>query len=445
MGAPAGNWNNIPPVPANQDYGIVGAWEYNYWFGFRQHAYPAEAPPPANVADGVAVGSLQITHDNVAYKINVALGTDGNDLIAGNGILIGAAGDDTLIGGAGNDHLIAGSGNNVLEGGKGADTLDGSDGWGVADYRNAQGAVTIHLDNSGNSGDQAAGDVYININGAFGSSFGDTLIGNGNANWMVGGLGNDTVTGGGGNDTLYGSEGDDQLIGGAGNDHLIGGAGNNVLEGGAGADILDGSDGCGVADYRNAATAVTVHLDNSGNAGDQAVGDTYINIVGAFGSNFGDSLFGDNGNNWIVACDGNDLVSGGRGDDILYGSNGDDTLIGGVGNDTLIGEAGRDIFVFNTALNAAGNVDQLSGFNIYEDRIQLDHGIFTTLATGTLSAAAFTTGAWATSAAQRILYNSATGDLSYDADGWGSQAAVKFAHVDVSAGTALKAELFFVV
>ena len=120
------------------------------------------------------------------------------------------------------------------------------------------------------------------------------------------------------------------------------------------------------------ATAVTVHLDNSGNAGDQAVGDTYINIVGAFGSNFGDSLFGDNGNNWIVACDGNDLVSGGRGDDILYGSNGDDTLIGGVGNDTLIGEAGRDIFVFNTALNAAGNVDQLSGFNIYEDRIQLD-------------------------------------------------------------------------
>ena len=113
----------------------------------------------------------------------------------------------------------------MLEGGKGADTLDGSDGWGVADYRNAQGAVTIHLDNTGNSGDQAAGDVYININGALGSSFGDTLVGNSGNNWIIACAGNDRVDGGAGNDTLYGSEGDDTLIGGAGNDHLIGGSG----------------------------------------------------------------------------------------------------------------------------------------------------------------------------------------------------------------------------
>ena len=129
---------------------------------------------------------------------------------------------------------------------------------------------------------------------------------------MIGDGGNDTVKGGGGNDTLYGSSGDDQLVGGAGNDHLIGGTGNNVLEGGDGADVLDGTDGCGVADYRNSDTAVTVRLDNSGNAGHEAVGDTYVNIVGAFGSNFGDTIVGDNGGNWIVAAAATNGVRRGR-------------------------------------------------------------------------------------------------------------------------------------
>ena len=289
--------------------------------------------------------------------MNITTGTNGNDLLSGNGLLLGGSGDDTLIGSDGNDILIAGTGNNMLEGGKGADHLDGTGGWGVADYHHAATAVKVYLDGSkANVGDEAAGDTYVSINGVQGSAYADELNGNGNDNWMIGDGGNDTVKGGGGNDTLYGSSGDDQLVGGAGNDHLIGGTGNNVLEGGDGADVLDGTDGCGVADYRNSDTAVTVRLDNSGNAGHEAVGDTYVNIVGAFGSNFGDTIVGDNGGNWIVACGGNDTVSGGVGNDILYGSEGNDVLNGGSDNDTLFGGSGsnvltggsgRDVYVFD--------------------------------------------------------------------------------------------------
>ena len=84
----------------------------------------------------------------------------------------------------------------MLHGGAGADKLVGSDGWGVADYHDAATAVTINLDGSGNSGDQAAGDTFVDVNGVQGSQFGDTLNGNASANWMIGDAGNDTVNGG---------------------------------------------------------------------------------------------------------------------------------------------------------------------------------------------------------------------------------------------------------
>ena len=374
--------------------------------------------------------------------MNITTGTNGNDLLSGNGLLLGGSGDDTLIGSDGNDILIAGTGNNMLEGGKGADHLDGTGGWGVADYHHAATAVKVYLDGSkANVGDEAAGDTYVSINGVQGSAYADELNGNGNDNWMIGDGGNDTVKGGGGNDTLYGSSGDDQLVGGAGNDHLIGGTGNNVLEGGDGADVLDGTDGCGVADYRNSDTAVTVRLDNSGNAGHEAVGDTYVNIVGAFGSNFGDTIVGDNGGNWIVACGGNDTVSGGVGNDILYGSEGNDVLNGGSDNDTLFGGSGsnvltggsgRDVYVFD----AAGGFSRITDFSVAEDKIQLDRGVFGGLG----SSVSLAVGSMANSGGAQIIYNSGTGDLSYDADGLGGGVAVKFALL--ATGLALTANNF---
>ena len=320
-------------------------------------------------------------------------------------------------------YLIGGTGNNILRGGAGADKLDGTGGWGVADYHTAQTAVTVNLDGSGNSGDEAAGDTFVNINGVQGSVYADMLSGNGNDNWMIGDGGNDTVKGGGGNDTLYGSNGDDQLVGGAGNDHLIGGTGNNVLEGGDGADVLDGTDGCGVADYRNSDTAVKINLATGGIEGDEAAGDTYINIVGAFGSAFGDTIVGDGRDNWVVAGGGDDTVSGGGGNDVIYGGSGKNVLTGG---------SGRDVYVFD----APGSFSRITDFSVAEDKIQLDRGVFG----GFGASVSLAIGPMATNGGPQIVYNSGTGDLSYDADGLGGGVAVKFALL--ATGLALTANNF---
>src|SRR4051812_46288363 len=74
----------------------------------------------------------------------------------------------------------------------------------------------------------------------------------------LGTVGNDSMQGSG---LLLGGDGDDTLTGSDGVDFLVAGTGNNMLEGGKGADHLDGTGGWSVADYRHAATAVTVNLD----------------------------------------------------------------------------------------------------------------------------------------------------------------------------------------
>ena len=66
------------------------------------------------------------------------------------------------------------------------------------------------------------------------------------------------------------------------------------------------------------------------------------------------------------------------------------------------------------------------------------------MAAGVLSAAGFLSGAGLTSAAtlaQRVIHNSANGDLWYDQDGLGGLASVRFANI--GAGTAIGPADFF--
>jgi Ca2+-binding RTX toxin-like protein len=108
-------------------------------------------------------------------------------------------------------------------------------------------------------------------------------------------------------------------------------------------------------------------------------------------------------------------------------------LNGGAGSDILTGGVGNDAFLFNTALNAGTNIDQITDFSVPADTIRLENAIFTALgaATGTLTAAAFFggPGAVAHDLTDRIIYDATTGALSYDADGnkVGGVAAVQFA------------------
>ena len=74
----------------------------------------------------------------------------------------------------------------------------------------------------------------------------------------------------------------------------------------------------------------------------------------------------------------------------------------------------------------------------------LENAHFTGLATGALPASAFVIGTAAADAGDRILYDSATGNLYFDSDGTGANAAVLFATLD-NTTAALSASDFQVI
>ena len=129
----------------------------------------------------------------------------------------------------------------------------------------------------------------------------------------------------------------------------------------------------------------------------------------------------------------------------IVGNAGANVLNGKGDADLLYGLSGRDTFVFDTALGS-GNVDRIADFSGPDDTIQLARSIFTALSSGTLSSGAFkdlSVAGASVDANDRILYDKGTGALSYDADGSGATAAIRFAIVDTKA--TLTASDFFVV
>lgn len=146
-----------------------------------------------------------------------------------------------------------------------------------------------------------------------------------------------------------------------------------------------------------------------------------------------------------VGVAGDDLLGGGAGDDLLYGGLGDDMLIGGTGADRLAGGKGSDVFVLNAALDPT-NIDRIVDFNVAADTIQLAKAVMQALGSvGAMAAAAFWQSAdgIAHDASDRILYNSDAGQLWYDGDGDGSDAATQIANL--SAGLDLNADNFWII
>ena len=139
----------------------------------------------------------------------------------------------------------------------------------------------------------------------------------------------------------------------------------------------------------------------------------------------------------VVTGDGNDSITGNglgnkihgmRGNDTILGEGGADTLSGGAGNDTLTGGTDQDIFLFDRALNALTNVDIIVDFSHLDDTFWLDNAIFSGLVSGALTDDDFHLGTSAEDVFDRIIYDSATGALYYDADGSSSLfAQIQFA------------------
>ena len=129
----------------------------------------------------------------------------------------------------------------------------------------------------------------------------------------------------------------------------------------------------------------------------------------------------------LTGAAGDDTISGGNGNDKLFGMAGEDFLSGDLGKDVLTGGEGQDIFIFSKKLGKQ-NIDTITDFSVVDDTIQLSKSIFKAIGKkGVLAKDAFIVGTAAKDAEDRIVYNSKTGKLFYDADGNGDQAAVQFA------------------
>ena len=195
--------------------------------------------------------------------------------------------------------------------------------------------------------------------------------------------------------------------------------------------------------------------------------DTFSNFPGGAGNDFlyggadADVIDGGMGDDRLVGDAGTDLLSGGEGHDRLIGGAGNDTMIGGAGNDALLGEAGNDLLIGGTGSNrffggegadrfrfdapgGTGNLTRLMDFASGEDRIELDGAVFTALGgEGQISAESFGLGRTAATAEQHLLYDQASGDVLYDADGQGGAAAIRIG--TLVAGTELSVGDIWVV
>ena len=374
-------------------------------------------------------------------------GTEGDDSLvgtAGNDTINGFGGNDTLRGLAGNDSLDGGAGIDSLDGGTGADTMAGGtdDDLYVVDN---PGDLVVEFINGGEDLVQSSISYtlpsWVNrlalLDGAaidgIGNELDNVITGNGNSNNLVG---ND------GNDTLDGRWGYDTLVGGAGNDTFLMSATAypelETLDGGAGTDTVDYSGGwaqSGILVELNVFPAGNIRGGNWNGTGHAQV----TGIENIVGTQFGDAMTGNFAGNTFTGGSGEDTLNGDAGNDTLTGGAGNDRLAGEMGNDLLTGGAGADKFEFRIAGTA--NADTITDFASGSDKFILGGGMTSLGATGQFAAGdgRFWAAAGATAghdADDRVIYNTTTRQLWYDADGSGSGAAQLIATLQAGANVA---------
>lgn len=346
---------------------------------------------------------------------------------AGNNVVFGSDADSTVFGGAGNDQisestgndlLHGGNGHDLLEGGAGADTLHG--GKGIDTMIGGAGDDLYIVDHAGDrvfetlsptSLQDAGGDDLVQsaltfrLDSSAGLSFVERLTLTGTAH--VNAVGNDldnTLSGNGGNNLLNGGLGHDTMLGGAGNDiYVVDALGDRVFETTTTTSLVD----AGGNDLVQ--SAITFKLDAS-------AGLRFVERLTLTGTAH-------------VNGTGNGLAN------VMIGNDGNNLLNGGQGSDTLTGGAGSDVFVFSAAIGA-GHIDRILDFDVSQDLIRLDDAIFAGLAGGVLQAAAFGANllGQAQTAAERILYETDTGKVFFDADGQGGALRVQFATLGANLG-----------
>jgi len=343
---------------------------------------PALAAPDIEVVNGSTQGQT-IT------------GTPGNDTLVGTGgddTIDGLGGADTMDGRLGNDTYHVTTGDVLVDSG-GIDTVVTPINWTLGlDFENLTMTGTASLSAQGNNSDNA-------------------VVGNSGSNYFNLRAGDDTLQAGAGNDVIDMSRGGTASYG------------DDFVDGGADFDRIDfdgyASSGI-VADFGSGL------ITGGGDGGAGTV--SFTNIERIIGGAFADSITGDGAGDTLDGRGGDDSLVGQGGDDTLRGGNGNDWLEGGTGNDWMNAGAGADSFVFREA-PGPGNADTMDDFASGSDTIALDNAAMTALgADGDFVSgdARFRAAAGATGGADandRVIYNTSTGQLYYDADGSGAGAA----------------------
>lgn len=323
---------------------------------------------------------------------NVLRGMAGNDVMSGlggNDTIDGGTGVDTMMGGTGNDTFIVDSALDVASelAGEGIDLVQASVSYTISD---------VDVENLTLTG-------VGNISGT----------GNAAANGITGNSGNNYIDGRAGGDMMRGGLGDDTYV--------VDSAFDTVSElAGAGTDWV-------YASVSETLSANVEHLLLTGVAATSGTGNAADNQL--LGNSANNVLAGLGGNDSIFANAGNDTVRGGTGADTIHGDAGMDILL--ANDNALVDDFAEDRFVFDTALNALTNVDQIQMANFtqaggegVDDEIHLDNDIFTALLSaggtnlGTLNAAYFFEGAGSTGNAALspigIYVNTTTGQIFYN-------------------------------
>ncbi|HEV7659769.1 MAG TPA: Calx-beta domain-containing protein [Allosphingosinicella sp.] len=439
------------------------------------------------------VATYDVVHLNTGYNSN-GTGPNANPALSDhdpglssydyrnfNELLNGTGGNDGINGFGGNDRIFTYGGNDTLFGGTGADQMTGG-----------TGDDSYFVDNAGDQVIELAGEGYdalytsvsytlaagtsiewLSADAVFGTGaidltgneIGNVVLGNQGINILDGGAGADTLVGYGGNDVYYVDNASDAIVEAAGagfdvvyasvsytltvgaevewlstsaaygtgainltgNEYgntILGNEGANILNGAGGADLLAGFGG---NDTYFLDTAADLVAEGAG-AGFDAIYTSASYVLGAGVSVewlSADAAYGTGS----INLTGNELAN------IILGNNGANILDGGGAGDLIYGYGGADSFAFTSAFSG-DNVDLIGDFAGGVDKIWLDDAIFTALGGG-LNANAFVLGTSAAGAEDRIIYNSANGQLFYDADGTGGGAQILFAvltnHASLSA------------
>ena len=408
--------------------------------------------------------------ENLTLTGTAAINGTGNALantLTGNSAantLSGGAGNDTLFGGAGSDILLAGDGDDWLFGyeeysdsqlssqefadkltaekNNSIDKLYGGEGndFYIFDYYLSTPEI---IENENEGIDTILGDLasytlgsnvenYVNDRSFSSSTV--TITGNNLNNiiktspsgWDSAEEILNTISSHAKQEAFYGLAGDDTLMSGAGNDTLDGGLGNDSMLGGAGNDtyVVDSTSD---RVYETTTTSSSNTTDAGGT--DRIFSTVSLSLDAYNGVRFVESLT----LTGTAAINGTGNIL----NNTLTGNSAANTLNGGLGKDILTGGTGVDYFDFTSVLNGTTNVDTITDFNRADDFIRLDNAVMAGLGTrtGALSETAFVSGAGRTAAADtfdRIIYNTSTGDLYYDADGTDSSIAIKIALIGTS-------------